>query len=96
MALVSEGLEGLIPRATELLKLGGSVFLAFLPFIAGISILFGAIYLVSSAASSMPHRTHGRHSNSTLEPDTQTHGRKIKLQPILAQQLCCAPQPGPV
>lgn len=46
MALVSEGLEGLIPRATELLKLGGSVFLAFLPFIAGISILFGAIYLV--------------------------------------------------
>jgi hypothetical protein len=38
-------LQGLIPRATELLKLGGSVFLAFAPFILAISVLFGGIYL---------------------------------------------------
>lgn len=37
--------QGLIPRATELLKLGGSVFLAFAPFILAISVLFGGIYL---------------------------------------------------
>lgn len=39
--------QGLIPRATVLLKLGGGFFLAFLPFMAGISILFTSIYLVS-------------------------------------------------
>ncbi|KAF8065708.1 hypothetical protein HT031_002768 [Scenedesmus sp. PABB004] len=44
IAMVNEGLEGLIPRAAELLKLGGSVFLAFAPFIVAISLLFGAIY----------------------------------------------------
>jgi hypothetical protein len=35
----------LIPRATELLKLGGSVFLAFAPFILAISLLFSGIYV---------------------------------------------------
>eukprot|EP00877_Chromochloris_zofingiensis_P002515 jgi/Chrzof1/12264/Cz06g27200.t1 len=46
IAMVSEGLEGLIPRASELLKLGGSVFLAFAPFILVISLLFSGIYMV--------------------------------------------------
>lgn len=43
--LTHQHTQGLIPRATELLKLGGSVFLAFAPFILAISILFGGIYL---------------------------------------------------
>lgn len=44
MALVNEGLEGLIPRASQLLQLGGSVFLAFLPFMLVASLLFSGIY----------------------------------------------------
>jgi hypothetical protein len=36
----------LIPRATELLKLGGSVFLAFAPFIVAISLAFWGIFAV--------------------------------------------------
>lgn len=46
--LNSEGLEGLIPRATELIKLGTSVFLAFGPLILAVTIAFAAIYFVSS------------------------------------------------
>lgn len=46
IAMVNEGLEGLIPRASQLLQLGGSVFLAFLPFIVAISLVFGGIYYV--------------------------------------------------
>ncbi|KAL4458760.1 hypothetical protein ABPG75_013625 [Micractinium tetrahymenae] len=45
-ALNSEGLEGFLPRAWELLKLGGSFFLAFSPFILAVSLTFGAIYFV--------------------------------------------------
>jgi hypothetical protein len=44
--MVNEGLEGLIPRASQLLQLGGSVFLAFAPFILAISLLFSGIYFV--------------------------------------------------
>ncbi|KAL0052728.1 hypothetical protein WJX82_006723 [Trebouxia sp. C0006] len=44
--LNSEGLEGLIPRATSLAQLGGSFFLAFLPAVLVISLLFSAIYFV--------------------------------------------------
>lgn len=40
------GLQGLIPRASELLKLGASVFLAFVPLIVAISLMFGGIYYV--------------------------------------------------
>jgi len=46
IALVNEGLEGLIPRASQLVQLGGSVFLAFAPFILAISLLFSGIYFV--------------------------------------------------
>lgn len=49
-ALNSEGLEGLIPRAGELVKLGGSFFLAFGPFIAVVSIVFTAAYLLLGEA----------------------------------------------
>lgn len=45
-ALNSEGLEGFLPRAWELLKLGGSFFLAFAPFILAVSLAFSAIYFV--------------------------------------------------
>lgn len=38
--------QGLIPRATELIRLGGGFFLAFGPFIALISLVFSVIYLV--------------------------------------------------
>jgi len=44
--LNSEGLEGLIPRAKELIKLGGSFFLAFAPGIIVISLLFTVLYSV--------------------------------------------------
>lgn len=45
-------LQGLIPRATSLAQLGGSFFLAFLPAVLVISLLFSAIYFVSLLLSS--------------------------------------------
>ncbi|GMH37303.1 hypothetical protein BSKO_05176 [Bryopsis sp. KO-2023] len=45
-ALGSEGLEGLIPRAKELLKLGAAFSLAFGPAIAAIAGFAAALYLV--------------------------------------------------
>ncbi len=46
-------LQGLIPRATSLAQLGGSFFLAFLPAVLVISLLFSAIYFVSLLLSSI-------------------------------------------
>ncbi|KAG8368514.1 hypothetical protein BUALT_Bualt15G0053600 [Buddleja alternifolia] len=45
MALNSEGLEGLIPRAKLLLTLGGTFFLAFWPLILATVASFSALYL---------------------------------------------------
>ncbi|KVI10849.1 uncharacterized protein LOC112506994 [Cynara cardunculus var. scolymus] len=45
MALNSEGLEGLIPRANLLLRLGGTFFLAFWPLFLVTVASFSAIYL---------------------------------------------------
>lgn len=45
MALNSEGLEGLIPRAKLLLTLGGTFFLAFWPLILITVASFSALYL---------------------------------------------------
>ncbi|KAI3827932.1 hypothetical protein L1987_02021 [Smallanthus sonchifolius] len=45
MALNSEGLEGLIPRAKVLLSLGGTYFLAFWPLILVTVASFSAVYL---------------------------------------------------
>ncbi|KAK3120325.1 hypothetical protein QOZ80_9AG0685820 [Eleusine coracana subsp. coracana] len=45
MALNSEGLEGLIPRAKLLLSLGGTFFLAFGPLILVTVSLFAGLYL---------------------------------------------------
>eukprot|EP00200_Dunaliella_tertiolecta_P019182 CAMPEP_0202399602 /NCGR_PEP_ID=MMETSP1128-20130828/2123_1 /ASSEMBLY_ACC=CAM_ASM_000463 /TAXON_ID=3047 /ORGANISM="Dunaliella tertiolecta, Strain CCMP1320" /LENGTH=234 /DNA_ID=CAMNT_0049002969 /DNA_START=32 /DNA_END=736 /DNA_ORIENTATION=- len=42
----NEGLGGLVPRGLKLLQLGFSIFLGFLPFMAGFSALFTAIWLV--------------------------------------------------
>ncbi|GBF94149.1 ribosomal RNA large subunit methyltransferase H [Raphidocelis subcapitata] len=58
IAMVNEGLEGLIPRASQLLQLGGSVFLAFAPFILAISLLFAGIYSVFG--ESFVHTGEGR------------------------------------
>ncbi|MCO5551291.1 hypothetical protein L7F22_004790 [Adiantum nelumboides] len=44
MALNSEGLEGLIPRAQSLLSLGGGFFLAFWPLIVASVAVFVALY----------------------------------------------------
>lgn len=61
--------QGLFPRAGELLKLGGSVFLAFVPFILAISLLFGGIYAVMG-----DHFVHGGDSASGppayVDPET--------------------------
>lgn len=38
--------QGFLPRAWELLKLGGSFFLAFAPFIIAVALAFSAIYFV--------------------------------------------------
>ena len=40
-------LQGLLPRLAELAKLGGRFFLAFLPAVLIISLLFTGIYAVS-------------------------------------------------
>lgn len=45
MALNSEGLDGLIPRGQELVKLGGTFWLSFWPFIAASVAFFLASYL---------------------------------------------------
>ncbi|KAD6454336.1 hypothetical protein E3N88_09042 [Mikania micrantha] len=45
MALNSEGLEGLIPRAKVLLTLGGTYFLAFWPLILVTVASFSAVYI---------------------------------------------------
>ncbi|CAN1760753.1 hypothetical protein LINPERHAP1_LOCUS7651 [Linum perenne] len=47
MALNSEGLEGLIPRARVLLTTGGTFFLGFGPLILVTVGFFSALYLVS-------------------------------------------------
>ncbi|KAI3899377.1 hypothetical protein MKW92_037399 [Papaver armeniacum] len=44
MALNSEGLEGLIPRAKLLLTLGATFFLGFWPLILGTMVIFGGLY----------------------------------------------------
>ncbi|EYU37543.1 hypothetical protein ABFS82_02G047300 [Erythranthe guttata] len=49
MALNSEGLEGLIPRARLLLTLGGTFFLAFWPLILATVASFTAVYLYFGA-----------------------------------------------
>lgn len=44
-----EGLEGLIPRVSQLVQLGGSFWLAFWPFIAAIAASFAALYLFTGS-----------------------------------------------
>lgn len=49
--LNSEGLEGLVPRGSQLLQLGLSFFLAFGPFIAVVLAAFGVVYFVRVSSS---------------------------------------------
>lgn len=44
---VLPSLQGLIPRAKELIKLGGGFFLAFVPAVIVISLLFTGMFAVS-------------------------------------------------
>mmetsp|Transcript_18804 Transcript_18804/g.32087 ORF Transcript_18804/g.32087 Transcript_18804/m.32087 type:complete len:202 (+) Transcript_18804:55-660(+) len=46
LSMVNEGLEGLPGRASQLIQLGGSIFLAFLPFMLAFSLLFSGVYWV--------------------------------------------------
>lgn len=89
--LNSEGLEGLIPRATELAKLGGSFWVAFYPFIG---LLIGAfIILYLASGSSFIHQGNSRmavpeyldRSLFMEQPDEQP------LQPQLTEQSEAAP-----
>jgi hypothetical protein len=61
--------QGLLPRASELLKLGASVFLAFVPFILAISLAFGGIYAVFGE-----HFVHGGDTSYSrpayIDPET--------------------------
>lgn len=50
MALNSEGLDGLIPRGQELVKLGASFWLSFWPLIAASLVAFVASYLYFGSA----------------------------------------------
>lgn len=61
--LNAEGLEGLIPRGVELLKLGGTFFLAFTPFIIVVALAFGGIYAVFGDSF-----VHGGNPNSGPPP----------------------------
>jgi hypothetical protein len=45
MALNSEGLDGLVPRGQELVKLGGSFWLSLWPLIAASLLAFAAAYI---------------------------------------------------
>lgn len=47
--LNSEGLEGLIPRVSQLVQLGGTFWLTFWPFIAAIAASFAALYLFTGS-----------------------------------------------
>jgi len=82
--LNSEGLEGLIPRASELLKLGGSQFLAFLPFMGVGVVIFVGCYLVLGSSF-----IHGGNSASFAPPyvdpymllEEPTYDPMVPLQP---------------
>jgi hypothetical protein len=45
-AIGSEGLDGLLPRGSQLLQLGATSFLAFGPFILFVLVSFAAVYVV--------------------------------------------------
>lgn len=55
--LIHASLQGLIPRVTSLAQLGGSFFLAFLPAVFFISLVFSAIYFVSLTFNSVAFAT---------------------------------------
>lgn len=75
-----------------LLQLGGSVFLAFVPFIVLVSVLFGGVYSVSCAAAGLAGLA-GR-SNAAL-PCHEKAGRSMRSAcsyslMIPAAATCCA------
>lgn len=64
--LNSEGLEGLPGRASQLLQLGLSFFLAFGPFIAAVVLAFFAIYAVGANAILGAHYRTNSPLNNTV------------------------------
>lgn len=81
-ALGSEGLEGLIPRATELLRLGFGFFLPFWPFMAAFSVLFTLTYLCFG--------DFFLHSGSYFDPDSVLNAQQ---QPGLERPTARGPPP---
>eukprot|EP00899_Mesostigma_viride_P009498 jgi/Mesvir1/1854/Mv06953-RA.1 len=82
--LNSEGLEGLIPRATELVKLGGSFFLAFGPLIAGAAVVFVSAYLIFGSGfvhggrTSMPPKVVDPYA--LLDEEDRLYGGRVPFQ----------------
>jgi hypothetical protein len=72
--LNSEGLEGLLPRAGELVKLGTTFFLAFWPLVLTAIVLFGGAYAVFGSSF-----VHGGEKTETGAP------RYIDPYQLLAQ-----------
>ncbi|XP_075520804.1 uncharacterized protein LOC142554071 [Primulina tabacum] len=84
MAINSEGLEGLIPRAKLLLTLGGTFFLAFWPLILATIAFFCALYLYFG-----PEFVHDGSKTSMAPPpyvdpyELLEEERKYKTAPLL-------------
>jgi hypothetical protein len=70
-ALGAEGLEGLIPRATQLIRLGFGFFLPFWPFMAVFSLLFTLTYVLFG--KDFLH-DGGYFDKNLLEQEAQTTG----------------------
>lgn len=66
--------QGLIPRGGELIKLGGSLFLAFLPFMLAFSLLFTGVYAVRRGSrKTRKFTSHCRPSLFFASLDTAYH-----------------------
>eukprot|EP01018_Ginkgo_biloba_P002181 Gb_39920 [translate_table: standard] len=81
MALNSEGLEGLIPRAKVLLTLGGTFFFVFWPLILGTVAIFAAVYIYFG-----PSFIHDGVKNQVAQP-TYIDPYKLLEDERLAPQL---------
>jgi hypothetical protein len=63
-------MQGLIPRATELAKLGGSFWVSFYPFIGVVIAAFVVLYLVSTGVTTA---TGVATATAAIPPACQLH-----------------------
>lgn len=75
--------QGLIPRATELIKLGAAFTLAYGPFIAGVGLAFWAVYAVSGNYGATTGGRGGTVSGA---------GAGTREAVLAALSHCCAPK----